>query len=644
MKNKISNKLLILLLFTVSHISNAQTTETPLLEINGKTYSLEEFNYIYNKNNPISKEPLSKKEYLDLFVNYKLKVTEAEAQGMDTMPDFKKELEYYRNELAKPYLYDKKATEKVAREAYDRMLEEVDVSHILIMIPKNPFPEDTLKAYKKITDIRNELLNGADFEETAFRYSEDPSAKKNRGHLGYITVFQTVYPFETAAYTTPVGEISPIIKTSFGYHIIKVNAKRKSPGEIKVAHIMKVIPRNASPEVQAKAKHEIDSVYTLLQNGADFKELAMKFSDDRNTGPSGGELNWFGTGRMIPEFAEAAFALKDNGDISGPVRTRVGWHIIKKIDQREIKPFEEQKDELVKKVSNSKRALAGKTSTIKRLKKDNGFKVDSTTLKAVKELFAKNGISKEDFVTELKNPPETLCTIGDSTFTTAALAVYLNNSKSLKPGSSPLELDKKINDFLNESIIAVENANLEKKYPEFRYLLNEYHDGLLIFEISQNEIWNKASADSTELRRYYEEHKEKYVTPDKFSGNIFFCKNKKALNTIESLVKDSVTQSSLDSLKSILGKDFIHKSGEFEKGTDDAVDAALWDTKAKLPDNMKKSCFYGHFEKGRQQKFENVKGLVIADYQSFIEKNWMNSLKEKYKPEVHYNVLKKSKK
>ena len=214
MKNKISNKLFILLLFTVSYISNAQTTETPLLEINGKTYSLEEFNYIYKKNNSISKEPLSKKEYLDLFVNYKLKVTEAEAQGMDTMPDFKKELEYYRNELAKPYLNDKKATEAVAKEAYDRMLEEVDVSHILIMIPRNPFPEDTLKAYKKITDIRNEILNGADFEEIAFRNSEDPSAKKNRGHLGYITVFQTVYPFETAAYATPVGEVSPIVKTS----------------------------------------------------------------------------------------------------------------------------------------------------------------------------------------------------------------------------------------------------------------------------------------------------------------------------------------------------------------------------------------------------------------------------------------------
>ena len=644
MKNKISNKLFILLLFTVSYISNAQTTETPLLEINGKTYSLEEFNYIYKKNNSISKEPLSKKEYLDLFVNYKLKVTEAEAQGMDTMPDFKKELEYYRNELAKPYLNDKKATEAVAKEAYDRMLEEVDVSHILIMIPRNPFPEDTLKAYKKITDIRNEILNGADFEETAFRNSEDPSAKKNRGHLGYITVFQTVYPFETAAYATPVGEVSPIVKTSFGYHILKVNGKRKSPGEIKVAHIMKVIPRNASPEVQAKAKHEIDSIYSLLQNGADFNDLAQKFSDDRNTAPNGGELNWFGTGRMIPEFAEAAFALKNNGDISEPVRTRVGWHIIKKIDQRDIRPYEEQKEELLKKVTNSNRSLSGKEATIKRLKKENGFKVDSTTLKTVKELFAKTGMTKDDFIAKLQNTPETLCSIGDSTFTTADLAAYLNNDKSLKPGVSPLILDKKTDGFFNEKIINFEKSNLEKKYPDFRYLMNEYHDGLLIFEISQKEIWNKASTDSTGLRRYYEEHKGKYVTPDKFTGDIFFCKNRKALNTIESIVKDSVTESNLDTLKTILGSNFIHKSGDFEKGADETVDAALWNTGTKLPENMKKTCFFGKFKKGKQQDFDEVKGLVIADYQTFIEKNWLKSLKEKYKPVVNYKVLKKSKK
>ena len=644
MKNNSFHRLIILFLISVSYFSNAQNKETPLLEINGKTYSLEEFNFIYDKNNSISKEPLTKKEYLDLFVNYKLKVTEAMAQGMDTMPGFRKELEYYKDELAKPYLNDKKATEEVAREAYNRMLEEVDVSHILIMVPKNPFPEDTLKAYNKIKEIRDKIINGADFEEMAFRYSEDPSAKKNRGRLGYISVFQTVYPFETAAYTTPVGEISPIVRTSFGYHIVKVNDKRKSPGEIKVAHIMKVVPRNAGNEEKEKAKQQIDSIYNLLQNGEEFSTLAEKFSDDRSSAPKGGELNWFGTGRMIPEFAEAAFALKNNGDYSKPVRTRVGWHIIKKIDQRDIKPYEEQKDELIKKVSNGKRALSGRTATLKRLKKENGFSIDSSTVSDIKELFSQKEKTREQIFTLLKENKKPLCTIGEETLNSDNFAEYIENDKSIKPGISPLLLDKKLNDYFDEKIIEYEKAHLEDKYPDFRYLINEYHDGLLIFDISQKEIWNKASSDSTGLKEYYETHKDKYVTPEKFTGDIFFCKNKKALNIIENIIKDSVTQNKIDSLKTILGDNFTHRSGEFEKGEDEMIDAALWGIRTKNTGVFKKHCHFGDFEESRQQDFEDVKGLVIADYQNYIEQNWIKSLKEKYKPVIHYEVLKKSKK
>ena len=644
MKNNSFHRLIILFLISVSYISNAQNKETPLLEINGKTYSLEEFNFIYDKNNSISKEPLTKKEYLDLFVNYKLKVTEAMAQGMDTMPGFRKELEYYKDELAKPYLNDKKATEEVAREAYNRMLEEVDVSHILIMVPKNPFPEDTLKAYNKIKEIRDKIINGADFEEMAFRYSEDPSAKKNRGRLGYISVFQTVYPFETAAYTTPVGEISPIVRTSFGYHIVKVNDRRKSPGEIKVAHIMKVIPRNAGSEEKEKAKQQIDSIYNLLQNGEEFSTLAEKFSDDRSSAPKGGELNWFGTGRMIPEFAEAAFALKNNGDYSKPVRTRVGWHIIKKIDQRDIKPYEEQKDELIKKVSNGKRALSGRTATLKRLKKENGFSIDSSTVSDIKELFSQKEKTREQIFTLLKENKKPLCSIGKETLNSDNFAEYIENDKSIKPGISPLLLDKKLNDYFDEKIIEYEKAHLEDKYPDFRYLINEYHDGLLIFDISQKEIWNKASSDSTGLKEYYETHKDKYVTPEKFTGDVFFCKNKKALNIIENIIKDSVTQSDIDSLKTILGDNFTHRSGEFEKGEDEMIDAALWDIRTKNTGEFKKHCYFGDFEESRQLDFEDVKGLVIADYQNYIEQNWIKSLKEKYKPVIHYEVLKKSKK
>ncbi len=640
--------LILQFLMLASFVLSAQKKETPLLEINGKTYSLEEFNYIYDKNNSISKEPLSKKEYLDLFVNYKLKVTEAEAQGLDTIPNFKKELKYYRNELAKPYITDKKVTEEIAKEAYDRMLKEVDVSHILIRLPKDPFPEDTLKAYNKIKEIRDKIIKGAGFEDMAVKFSEDPSAKKNRGHLGYITVFRTVYPFETAAYTTPVGEVSPIIRTSFGYHIVKVNDKRKSPGEIKVAHIMKVVPRDATKEAQDRARNEIDSIYGLLRKGEDFEALAKKFSDDRNTAVKGGELEWFGTGRMIPEFSTAAFALKENGDYSKPVRSRVGWHIIKRIDKRGIKPYEEQKDDLIQKVSNSKRALSGKTATIKRLKKENGFTVDSAAVLFMKKTYSAEGMSKDMFFSKLEEYKEPLCTIADTTLYLHDFAGYLKKDRSLKPGKSPLVFDEKLERFFDDNIINWEKAHLEEKYPGFRYLLDEYHDGLLIFDISQKEVWNKASTDSTGLKEYYDEHKEKYDIPEKFKGDVFFCKSKKDVKKIRELVKDSVSQDLSDSLKTLLGDKFVQMSGEWEKGTDSLMDAVLWKTttkeKPQFPEGYKKVCFFGTFEKSKPQAFDDVKGLVIADYQSYIEKNWVDSLKEKYKPVVYPEVLKKSKK
>ncbi len=626
----------------------AQDKETPLVEINGKKYSLEEFNYIYEKNNSVSKEPLSKKEYLDLFVNYKLKVTEAEAQGLDTMPSFKKELEYYKNELAKPYLSDKKAEEKIAKEAYDRMLEEVDVSHILIRLPKNPFPEDTLKAYNKIKEIRDSIINGADFEKMALAYSEDPSVRSNKGHLGYITVFQTVYPFESAAYTTPTGEISPIVRTSFGYHIVKVNAKRKSPGEIKVAHIMKLIRRGATRKMQEQAKNEIDSIYRLLQKGEDFDSLAQEFSDDRRTAPNGGVLPWFGTGRMVPEFTKAAFSLKENGEYTKPVRTRVGWHIIKRIDKRSIRPYEEQKDDLIKRVSNTPRALSGKTATIKRLKKENGFEVDSATVDYIKNAFAEKDITKDDLLKKLNNYKEPLCHIGDTILYTKDFSDYLNKRKNIKTDVSPLIVDKHLNNFFNDNVINWEKAHLSTKYPEFRYLIDEYHDGLLIFNISQKEIWNKASADSTGLKEYYEKHKDKYAIPESFKGDLFFCKNKKDIKKIKAVIKDSVTQKDIDSLKVLRGDTFIHKSGNFEKGRSPLYDLVLWKVKAKpkpdFPDNYSKTCFFGKFEKSHMQDFDDVKGLVIADYQSYIENNWVESLREKYKPVIHKDVLKKSKK
>ncbi|NPA36797.1 MAG: hypothetical protein GXO47_08100 [Chlorobi bacterium] len=624
------------------YVLNAQEKETPLLEIGNQKYSLEEFNYIYDKNNAISKEPVSKEDYLDLFVNYKLKVIEARSQGLDTLPSFKKELSYYRNELAKPYLADKKEEEKVAREAYERMLEDVNVSHILIRVPKNPYPEDTLKAYNKIKEIRDKIINGADFEDMAVKYSEDPSVVKNKGNLGYITVFRTVYPFENAAYNTPVGEVSPIIRTSFGYHILKVNDRRKSPGEVKVAHIMKIVRRDATEEEKAKAKNEIDSIYNLLQNGADFKELARKYSDDRNTAPKGGELEWFGIGRMIPAFSDAAFAIPENGQYSKPVRSRVGWHIIYRIDKRGVKPYDELKDELIKKVKRGERQLAGRKATIERLKKEDNFRVNSKAVDFLKNSIADKNQQKEELLDKLEKYPEPLCYIGDTACYLSDFVEKHGRDVSFVPGASSIVIEKKLDTYFNNRIINYEKEHLEDKYPEFRYLVTEYYDGLLIFDISQKEVWNKASADTTGLKKFYDEHKENYYSPEKFTGDIFICKSKKAKKTVSKFVKDTITPEIIDSLKTLLGDDLRHESGVFEKGNNEEIDAMLWGQEDRQKGKKPKVCYFGKFEEKKEQKFEDVKGLVIADYQKYIEDKWIKELREKYKPVIHYDVLKKT--
>ena len=639
----------ILLAFFVStiFITDAQNVEAPLVEINGNSYSLDEFNYIFNKNNSISKEPVSKEGYLDLFVNYKLKVTEAIAQGLDTMPNFKKEFSYYRNELSKPYLMDKKATEEIAKEAYGRMLIDVDASHILIRLPKNPFPKDTLKAYTKISEIRGKILSGTDFEAMAVKNSEDPSVKTNKGRLGFISVFQTVYPFETAAYNTPVGEISPIVRTSFGYHIVKVNEKRKSRGEIQVAHIMIVVPRDTPLQKQEELKNKIDSVYQLLQDGRDFKQLAQKYSDDRNSADKGGELNWFGTGRMLAEFADAAFAIPNDGEYSKPVRTRVGWHIIYRIDRRDVKQYEDVKEDITKRISNGERALSGKTSTIKRLKKENNFKVDSSTVDFLKSSFSTAAITNSEFYTKLDGYQAPLCSISDTTLFLFDFSEYLKKDRTFKAGASPLVLDSKLTDFFNDKLIAYEKTHLEEKHPEFRYLMNEYYDGLLIFDISQKEIWNKAATDSVGLYKFFKDNKENYFTPEKFNGTVFFCKKKKVLKLIKGLVIDSVTNQDVDSLKNIIGNSFVYKTGEYVKGENSLYDAALWsvksDNKIDYPENYSKTCFFGSFTEKIPLEFNDVKGLVIADYQTFVEKEWIEKLKNKYSPIVNKSILKKSK-
>ncbi|PLX18305.1 MAG: hypothetical protein C0599_12370 [Salinivirgaceae bacterium] len=338
--------------------------ENVLLEIDNEKVTLEEFKRIYFKNNKDSALTMeSLEEYLELFTNFKLKVHEAKALKLDKRVKFIKELDSYREQLVKPYLTDSSTDEQLIREAYDRMKYIVRASHILLKIPPKASPEDTLKIYNEGMQILDQLKNGEDFAKIAIKYSQDPSVKYNGGDLGYFSAFKMVYPFENAAFNTKPGEVSNLVRTRFGYHIIKVTDKKEAPGSVEAAHIMVRLPQNAPVEQTQKAVAKINNIYKELQDGLDFAKAAEKYSEDPQTAKKGGLLPKFTPGRMLPNFEEEIFKL-ENGTYSKPFRTKVGWHIVKKINNEPIASLDRERGEIKRKLSKTARAQLSRKKVI----------------------------------------------------------------------------------------------------------------------------------------------------------------------------------------------------------------------------------------------------------------------------------------
>jgi len=341
------------------------------------TVFADDFLYVFRKNRMVDSTVASKsestkqavEEYLDLYVNFRLKVKAAEEAGLDQKESFQQELAQYREQLAKPYLIENRVTEQLIEDAYERMKQEVRASHILIEVPEDASPQDTLKAYQLADSLRTLALNGASFSMLAEQYSSDPSAASNGGDLGYFSALQMVYPFEKAAYSTEIGNISQPIRTRFGYHIIKVQDKRPSQGKVKVAHIM-IRPDGGN---DSTAYQKAKQVYEQLRSGADWSEMVERFSEDISTKSKDGELPYFGTGNMIESFENAAFALENPGDISRPVKTRFGWHIIKLIDRQTLEPMEKLRPSLERQVERSIQAEVRQGEMISTLKSESDF-------------------------------------------------------------------------------------------------------------------------------------------------------------------------------------------------------------------------------------------------------------------------------
>jgi len=627
----------------------AQTTDPVLMTINNKPVLKSEFEYIYNKNN--SNNSLDKKtldEYVDLFVNFKLKVEEARTQGIDTTKSFITELAGYRSQLTKPYLTDSKVDETILHEAYERSKEDIDVSHILIRIPQNATPTDTLKAFNEINAIWKRVQK-EDFAKVAKEVSQDQSAEQNSGHIGWVSAFRTVYPFETTAYHTQVGTISKPVRTAFGYHILKIHARRNSLGEILVSHIM-IFTSKGDEAQNKKAKVTIDSIYQRVLAGDDFGTLAKTYSNDKGSSVKNGELPWFGTGRMVPEFETAAFALKKVGDISQPIQSAYGWHIIKLKDKKGLAPFDEIKADLERKVKHDERANSAQHAFLLKSRIENNYQENTASIQEFSKILTKRKLTDSTFIAEASKLSKPLFSFAGKSFTQADFAKYLKkNSTSEK--SIPSEIiNEKLNAFADAELLSYEDSQLEKKYDDFRFLMEEYHDGILLFEVSNREVWEKASKDTEGLNKYFIAHKTDYTwEKPHFKGHVIFCKDKETLLAAKAIVKKSDPDSIDKYLRTRLNDSIQYvkiEKGLFVQGENKAVDDQIFKTKEKYVPAKDYPFFFvtGKLLKNKPEDYSDVRGLVTADYQEFLEREWIKALRAKYPVNVDQNVLKTVKK
>lgn len=633
-----------------------------LITIGDKKISAQEFMNTYEKNN-INNDVIDKKsveDYLDLYIDFKIKVTEAEHLMMDTSSTFIKELANYRQQLAKPYFSNDEITDELTREAYERMQYDINASHILIRCEANAIPADTLAAYNKAISIRNRALKGEDFGDLAAELSDDPSArdmeeipgvrrayKGNKGNLGYFTVFDMVYPFETGAYNTNEGEISMPVRSDFGYHIIKVNSKTPASGTIKAAHVMVAVDPNDPNKQDSIVQIKINNIYNeILPDGSNWADIVKKYSDDKGTIVTQGQLSPFRVSNIVPEFIAAIKDLEPN-EISKPVKTVIGYHIIKLISTATPADFETEQTKLREKVERDMRGQYSEEIAMKRIIKSNRFKENIK----VKDAFIAtidSTLTLGKFVVNPEvNTQEVLFSINEASYTIQNFIDYIIKNQQTQGFITETAYAYQLyDDFLKEKVFEYEDAHLEQKYPEFNTLVQEYHDGILLFSLMENQVWNKAVEDSVGLQNFYEKNKHKYMWDNRVKALIVTCNENDDIAVIEKMVRDGVE---VDSLRSFIKTNKYKASTRasfFQKGDNVNIDNTEWKvgTIAIYPstvDNTTQIIRILEVRDPEPKTFKETKGIVTSGYQNEIEAQWIEDLRAKYIVTVNEKLLDK---
>ncbi len=659
MKKRVKIVFFILFVFVLNN-SFAQN-DPVLMTIGGEKITKSEFESVYHKNN-VQKDTINKNslnEYLDLYVNFRLKVKEAEEIKLDTSSSFINELSGYRKQLSQPYLIDKDVNDNLLKEAYERMHFDIRASHILIKVAIDALPKDTLIAYNKIMEIRKRILKGERFEKLAEELSDDPSArdftqyaqgpviKGNKGDLGYFTVLDMIYTFEKAAYNTKIGDVSMPIRSDFGYHLLKVYEKNPAMVQINAAHILVKYPENGTAADSLNAKNKIFEIYQKIKNGDSFETLAQTFSDDKGSGSKGGMLPPFGVNRMVPEFVKPIYQLKAN-DISEPFQSRFGWHIVKIIDKKGVGTFEDVKYELKNRVTRDSRSLISKESMIEKIKKEYNFKDYPVTKEDFFKVVDSTIFQGKWDISKAKDLNKPMFTLSDKSFTQQDFAQYLNRFQgSMAPKEIPNFVISSFNSFVQESCLNYEDSRLETKYPEFKALMKEYRDGILLFNLTDKKVWSKSVSDTIGLENYYKANINNYMWGDRLDAVIYTCADEKIADETRKLLKDAEKKGiSNDSILKIINKDsqlnLQVKSGLFAKGDNSTIDQINWQKGTTKNIIVDKSVVFVVVKKkidAQPKTLLEAKGLITADYQNYLEKQWIDELKKKYPVKINEDVV-----
>ena len=660
-------KLLVLLAVMMPAMLFAQGWKSKtLITIGDRNISAKEFMEVYKKNN-VKNDVIDKKsvdEYLEMYTNFKLKVIEAENLKMDTLPKFVKEYEGYREQLSKPYFSSEAATESLIEEAYERMQWDINAAHILVRCDVNAVPADTLKAYNKAMELRKRILNGEDFNDVAVEASDDPSAKGmeeipgkqraikgNRGELGYFTVFDMVYPFETGAYNTKEGQISMPVRTDFGYHIIKVNSKTPACGVIRAAHIFLVVNDNDPDKTDSIVRVKAFNIYNEIdKDGKNWDFIVRKYSDDKGSSQNGGMLTPFRVNQIVPEFIGAIKSLQPD-EFSEPVKTSYGYHIVKLIGTSGIAPLDKERDNITKRVEKDMRAKVSEEVVLKRIMKEDKFKENIK----VKDAFIAtidSTLKEGNYVMAAGvDTTKVLFKFGKEKYTIADFANYIKKHQEKQPFLSSASYAYKLYDsYLKESAFAYENAHLEEKYPDFKVLVQEYHDGILLFDLMDKEVWKKAEQDTLGLESFYEQHKDEYMWKDRVKTLYITVNIPENVERVKQIVNMDI---SADSIRSIVKqeelKGVVVKVRYFQKGDNVDIDETEWakDVVRVIPstvDNTTKILKIIEVREPEPKTLKEAKGTIISSYQTQLEADWLESLKEKYPVTINEKVLEKVRK